>query len=229
MATSVQQQRLLPIDNLILAQFQSRFQQVFDAPCVFANQNDKTQILQRLFSNGESLKYPYAFFTLKNVQHNINSYNSHSMGRRGMVMSVQQSAHQYKTVRILPVNFDVEVHYVTDTFDSVDQGSVIAFTRRWLLARRFGYLKSVVQYGSLRFGIGTTLVDSVAVPTRENILEHEVKYEIQTALTIHGYISEPVTSTIGKMDVINLDERLGLNLKNSVALPVQNMPFPAKE
>lgn len=229
MASIPSAQRLIPIDEMILTGFTSRFQQVFNVQCTFSNQNDRTMIQERIFGKGKPLSYPYSWFRLKSIQHNINTYNSHAMGRRGLTFAVQQAAHQYQTVRILPVNFEVEVHYVTDQFDSVDQGSVSAFARRWLLARRFGYLKTTVQYGKLRFGIGTTLTDTVQIPDRENTLEHEVKYETQVTLIIHGYISEPVTSVVGKMDKINLSQLIGLPVKGAKALPLQNFDFPTDD
>ncbi len=183
----------------------SRFQQTFNCPVAFINQTDKTAILQRIFGQGKQVTYPYAWMVLQSVNLATNTYNSHSMGRRGLTFSVP-SEDRYQTVKVVPVNFEFEVFYTTNQFESVDQGSTVSFIRRWALARRFGYLKSTVKYGNLRFGINTTLAEQLTVPVRENITENETKYEMQAQLTVHGYISEPVVSQVGRIKKINLLE-----------------------
>jgi hypothetical protein len=214
--------RLDPIDSFVLAGFQMRFQQVFNCPCAFINQNDKTKILDRLFGQGKPLTYPYAWFVLTNISANQDSYNPHPLGRRGLIFNVN-SQDTYQTVRVMPTNFEVEVNYVTNKFDSVDQGSVQAFVRRWLLARRFGYLKTSISYGKLKFGINTTLNDTVPIPQRENIVEAETKYDVVSSLVIHGYISEPIPATIGKVNQINLNE--GIQLPNGKVVSTQTFTF----
>lgn len=216
------QQQLIPIDSLVLDGFERRFQQTFNCPAAFINQNDKTKILDRLFGQGNPLTYPYAYFTLLSVSQNVDSYNSHAMGRRGLTFNVS-SKDTYQTVRVMPVNMEVEVNYVTNKFDSVEMGSVQAFIRRWLLARRFGYLKSRLTYGNLQFGIGTTLAESVTVPQRDNVAETETKYDVQVQMTIHGYISEPVVSQIGKINTINVNE--GAQIPGGKVVSMQTLTF----
>lgn len=194
-----------PIDSFVLTGFQQRFQQVFGCKCAFINQNDKTKVLDRLFGEGNPLTYPYAWFVIQNISANHESYNSHPLGRRGITMGINSDS-TYQTVRVMPTNFEIEVNYVTNKFQSVDQGSVLSFIRRWLLACRFGYLKTTVLYGNLQFGIGMTLNDSVPVPQRENITEAETKYDVVTTAVIHGYTSEPVLGMTGKVNKINLNE-----------------------
>jgi hypothetical protein len=218
----VSQQKLIPLDALVLEGFERRFQQVFNCPCAFINQNDRTKILERLFGQGNPLTYPYAWFVIQSVSHNVDSYNSHPLGRRGIVFNVG-AKDTYQTVRILPVNIEVEVNYVTPKFESVDQGSVLSFIRRWLLARRFGYLKSSINYGSLKLGIGMTLNETVPVPQRENITESETKYDVQAQLTIHGYVSEPVVSQTGKINQLNVNE--GVQLPNGKVVSIQTLSF----
>jgi len=205
------QTKIIPIDEMVRAGFQERFQQVFNCKCAFINQNDKTKILDRIFAQGEDLTYPYAWFTIQSVSANNDSYNPHPLGRRGMVLNVASNS-SVNTVRIMPTNFDIEVNYVTNKSDSVEQGSVMAFARRWLLARRFGYLKFSINYGRMNFGIQITLDESVPFPQRENIGEAETKYDVVLHAVIHGYTSEPTLGTQGKVNKINLTE--GIKLAN---------------
>jgi hypothetical protein len=200
-----------PIDSLVLAGFQQRFQQVFGCPCVYINQNDKTKILERVFGQGKDITYPYAWFTIQSLSPNYETYNAHPLGRRGITLNVASQT-TINTVRIMPTVFDIEVNYVTNKAESVGQGSVLAFARRWLLARRFGYLKYTTKYGNMQFGIHVTLDEQVPFPQRENITEAETKYDVVLHAQIKGYTSEPVLGTQGKINKINLNT--GIKLPN---------------
>jgi len=213
------QQVIIPIDDLIFNGFQQRFQQVFSCPCAFINQNDKTKILDRIFAQGTELTYPYAWFTIQSIAANPDSYNAHPLGRRGVTLNVASST-TINTVRIMPTIFDIEINYVTNKSQSVDQGSVMAFARRWLLARRFGYLKYTVKYGNMQFGIHITMDEQVPFPQRENITEAETKYDVVLHAQIKGYTSEPTLGTQGKVNKINLTD--GIKLPNGQVVSLTN-------
>lgn len=215
-------QTITPIDEFILAGFQQRFQQVFDCPCAFINQNDKTKVLDRIFGAGQPLTYPYAWFVIQNLSANTDTYNAHPLGRKGIVMNISSDS-TYQTVRLMPTNFEIEVNYITNKFESVQQGSVMAFARRWLLSRRFGYLKTTVNYGNQRIGIGMTLNDSIPIPQRENITEAETKYDVVTTAIIHGYTSEPMLNTVGKANKVNVN--MGVQVPNGQVVSVQTFTF----
>jgi hypothetical protein len=213
------QTKIVPIDELIREGFIRRFQQVFNCKCAFINQNDKTKILERIFGQGEPLTYPYAWFTINTISANNDSYNPHPLGRRGLTLNVASES-SINTVRIMPTNFDLEINYVTNKSDSVDQGSVMAFARRWLLARRFGYLKFSINYGNLNVGIQITMDENVPFPQRENITETETKYDVVLHCMIHGYTSEPSLGTQGKVNKINLTD--GIRLNNGQVISLTN-------
>lgn len=208
-APCMESTKIQPIDNFVFIGFQQRFQQVFDCnQCLFTNEHEKTKILQRIFGEGEPLEYPYAYFSLTSISANTESYNAHSMMRRGIVINVNNE-NTVQTVRVIPTNFELELHYVTNKFESIDQGSVRAFARRWLLARRAGYLKFNIKYGRLSLGVNLTLPDSISIPSRDNIVEGTTDYDVSVNLTIHGYTSEPILGTYGKTNKINANTSIG--------------------
>lgn len=213
-----------PIDYLVLAGFQERFQQVFGAvKCAYINANDKTRILQKVFGEGQPLEYPYATFEIKRVDDNVESYNPHYLMRRGLVLSVDSNS-TLQTVKVLPTNFEIEIEYTTNKFQSVQQGSVLAFTRRWLHARRGGYLKTSINYGRLQFGIGVTLDPGIDIPSRENVTENETSFKIMCKAIIHGYTSEPVLGVKGKVNQFNVNGAVsGVNGK---VVSTQFFAFP---
>jgi len=213
------------IDYLVLNGFQQRFQQVFGAvKCAFINANDKTKILQRLFGD-TPLEYPYATFEIRRVEENAESYNPHNFLRRGLVLDVASDT-EVRTVRVLPTNFEIEIEYTTNKFQSVEQGSVLAFCRRWLLARRLGYLKTSINYGRHQFGILVTMDPGIDTPSRENVVENETSYKISCRAVIHGYTSEPVLGQKGKVTQFNVNGQVGQ--VNGQIISTQFFAFPQK-
>lgn len=227
---SNQQMVIQPIDALILDKFVKRVSKVFQAKCAFLNANDKTRILNRVFGQGGTLTYPYIYLEILNISANTESYNPHQFARRGVVLQVNTDQ-TVQTVRVIPTNFEIKLTYVTNEFYSVAPGSTLAFARRWLLARRDGWLKESVDYGRLQFGIGVTMADSIPIPQRENVTESETKFETDVSLTLHGYTSEPVLGEIGKVNEFQVNEQVGgtRTTTTPVIVSTQTFAFPEKE
>jgi hypothetical protein len=218
-----------PIDYYILSGFQQRFQQTFGAvKCAYVNSNDKVRILQRVFGQGNEITYPYAYLVIKSQRVNAQSYNAGYLSRRGITINVN-SEDTYQTVRIMPVDYEIECTYVTNKFSSVEQGSVMSFTRRMLMARRNGYLKFSVDYGSKQFGIGVEIDESVSIPIRENITENETSMEITVMATVHGYISEPVLGEKGKIGKFNVSPFDTSTYLSQQIVSTQTFAFPDRE
>lgn len=206
MANQNQQQvTIQPLEELILAGFQSRFQQVFSCLAIYTTSSDKTRLIQRVF-NGKTITYPYAFITLQNISANTNSYNSNSLARNGLI-AYSKNDLAYRT-KLIPTNFEIEIEYVTNKFQGTEAGSVLTFIKRYLFARKNGYLKFNVNYGRLAISVSVTLNNSTNTPVRENLLESESVYKVTNTVTIHGYISEPALGTIGVIQNIEVDAEL---------------------
>lgn len=198
-------QKIKPLEEMVLAGFTKRFTQVFECPCLVTTATDKLKVLERTFS-GKEVTYPYAFVTINTVGPNNESYNAHSLGRRGLLTIVQQD--HAATVRILPANFEVEIEYHVNKYRDFHKDSVLYFLRRWMFARRFGYLKFNISYGRLSTAISLTLGDTPQVPLRENAVENETVYKVTAAATIHGYVSEATLGTQGIITALEIDGRL---------------------
>jgi len=215
----------IPVDQLVLAGFQQRFQQVFNCKCAYTNSHDKTKILDRVFGEGQTLEYPYAHFEIQSVAANKESYSTQMMLRKGLVVTVDSSS-TVQRARVMPANFDLQVTFVTNKFDSVEQGSIIAFARRWVMAYRGGWLKFTINYGRLQFNVAVTMPESVTIPTLENIVETESAYSLVTTTTLHGYISEPVFAQGGKVNAVNVSMSVqGINPKT---ISSQFFAFPTE-
>lgn len=198
---------LKPIDDFVFQGFQQRFKQQFDCPAYLVTTNEQATIAQ-IAKGGEPLTYPYAFITPGTSGPNTESYVANRLARHGLVAVVEDNQLVGHRVRLMPTNFDVEVKYVTNEYQSTKQGSVTAFQRRWLFARRTGSLQYNIRYGRISVGIQVTLSDSVPFTPRENAPDSETAYQVVTSATIHGYISEPVTGTVGIVQQVALQELL---------------------
>ncbi len=194
-----------PIEDFVFEGLARRMSQVFGCRCIHTNANDKTKAIARLFE-GKQVTYPYMFIVLQSLSQNTDSYTTNRLARRGV--SIHSSDSQSHTVRMLPTNFEFEIEYVTNKFKSLEQGSVLSFSRRWLFARRCGYLKFNIKYGRLALWISSTLGDTVAIPSLENKVETETAYKSTVNLTVHGYISEPELGTQGIVQDLRVNEVL---------------------
>ncbi len=188
-----------PVEDFVFEGLSKRVQQVFDCPCMYTTANDKTAVLKRI-SEGRDLQYPYIFMTIQTLSSNPDSYNAHFLARKGIVIAVGET--QSQSVRLLPANFEIELEFVTNKFKGLEQGSVLAYSRRWLFARRLGYLKFNVKYGRLVLPISLTMGDAITVPLLDNKVEAETAYKVTANLTVHGYVSEPELSTQGVLQEV---------------------------
>jgi hypothetical protein len=212
--------KVKPVEDFVFEGLQTRLQQVFGCLCFYTTSNDRTKILARL-TEGEKPEYPFLFITLTNLTHTSDSYNTNQMARRGL--RVKMGDGFMRTVRIMPASFDIEIEYVTNKFQGLEQGSVLAFVRRWMFARRCGYLKFDIRYGTLNLWIAPMMNEQVNIPQLDNKVETETAYKTTATLTMRGYISEPVLGTIGIVENLQVN---GVTMNTDGSMPnSQFFPF----
>lgn len=183
-----------PVETFVFDGLVQRFAQVFGCRAIIVTTTDKTQTLQKMFE-GRPVEYPYAFLSLKTFAADSESYAGNMLARRGVPIAVTDN--KLYSARILPTKFEFEVEFHTNKFNGIEVQTVTGFARRWLFARRCGYLKFNIKYGRVEMPCGTTLDESVAIPTLENKVETEAVYKVTTTMTIKGWSSEPVLGTQG--------------------------------
>ena len=198
---------LQPIDDFVFKGFQQRFQQQFGCEALYVTTNEESIVAQRA-KDGKPLEYPYAFLKIQSTGQSTDTYSSNYLSRRGLIAVVEDNELIAHRVRIIPATFDLEIKYVTNQFKSTAQGSVLAFIRRWLFARRNGALQFNVRYGLLSMGIQIQLSESVPFSPRENAPDNETAYQVVTSATIKGYISEPELGTVGLVQQVALQDVL---------------------
>lgn len=193
-----------PVDSFIREGVARKLTEQFRAPAIFVSAPDALKNLKLMLGNKQP-EYPYIFLRQQSVAPNPDSYNAHRLVREGV--PVQFSKNQFSMARILPVNFMVELTFITNK-QSGDLDSVEGFTRRYLFMRRNGAMSFTVGYGMTSLPITYTLDESVTTSPRENPADAESIYTLVTNLTIHGYISEPSLGTRGRIQDIILSDKV---------------------
>ncbi len=199
--------KIRPIEDFMLEGVEQRFYETFGCLTKVVNAYEKARTLEST-QGGKGLKYPYMFLRLASMSPNTESYSTNAMGRRGLQAVIADDQNQAYTVRVLPVNFAIEVEYYTDQFDLNQDRSALAFGRRWQFARRLGMLKFNIDYARLAFSVGCSMDESITIPDRNNLVESQSHYVITGSCVFHGYISEPVLGTQGIVNEVHTDTQV---------------------
>jgi hypothetical protein len=198
------QQTIEPVDALVKAGFAQQMIRQFRAEASYTTAPDKLKALQQYLGN-KTPTYPYIFLNVQSTAPNNDSYNAHRLSRHGIPVSLNTDNNQIQTARIVPVNFEIEVTFITNKYTG-ELDAVQGFVTRWLFARRNGALQFNVDYGLSQLSISYMLSDNVPTPPRENPADGESVYQVVTTATVHGFISEPELGTRGRVNRIQLAE-----------------------
>lgn len=137
--------------------------------------------------NGKPVAYPYAYLTLNTLAGAEDRQNASSTARRGLMGTVSTDSKRYFKVHFMPADFEVGIELVTNRYEDL-----LRYGNTWMFARRRGWLKFEVAYGSASFGVGVDMDPSVAYPQREADPEGVQEYVMSASLAVRGYISDPV-------------------------------------
>ena len=179
-------QELVPVERLIFDGLQRSFLRVFKAPSVWVTSSDKVKATSRLFG-GKSVSYPYVYLTLNSSTTPEDRQNTSVAARRGMIATVSTDTKRYFRVNFLPEDFEVGVELVTNRYEDL-----LRFNNTWKFARKRGWLKFEVAYGSVSFGVSVLLEPTVSFPQRTAEPDEVQEYVMSSTLTVLGYLSDPI-------------------------------------
>lgn len=191
------QQKISPIENFIITGINQRLYQAFNCPTYLSN--SESWILEAERIRKQVIKPPYIVGQLTSIRANDNFYNSNCLSRRGIVISDLSNNVAYKS-KILPVVYDYDIKYTC-----LDLEKTLWFMKRWLFARRLGYIKFTVKYGKESFGCNIELSDTVQQPQKEQETQGYSNYEVQTSMSVIGFMSEAELITEPKItDIVSV-------------------------
>lgn len=195
------------VDSLVWKGLEMRVTEVFGCSALVSTAYEKVRLLAKR-GEGRQLKYPYAFIIPRTLTGST-VYGSAYLARHGQQFAVTENQESAWTVRLLPAQYQVDIEFYTDRGDLRDEASAFALARRWLFARRLGYLKFNVDYGKLSLPIAVEMDESIQIPERPNQLEQQSEYVLTSSLRLQGWVSEPPVHLTGVVQSVEADATLG--------------------
>lgn len=188
--------KLVPVENHLFDGFQLRFQEVFGAPSVWTTTTDRVRAIDRLFpdKNKNNVQYPYALFKLTSGTLSLERRHNRDLATRGIPVEKSTDENSALYVRLLPMDYTVQIEYITNSFSDV-----LAFTSAWVFAAKQGRLAFQIKYGMSSLDIKSTLEASINYPQREGDSQSAAEYIAEVSVVIEGFTSEPKPF---QMDVI---------------------------
>lgn len=203
------QQIIQPIENFIFNGIVNRLQQTFGCFVLFCNSENK---ILELKQKNPNVRYPYILASLNSVAFTSDFYNSNYLARRGIVIRYADSENALAKIKLMPATFDIKVEYYTDK--NSGDNSVLFFMKRWMFARRLGYLKFNIKYGS-SFACAVQMDESVSQPVKGQETDNSAFYLVEANLQINGFVSEPQILTDGVVNDFAASVRVGNNEQES--------------
>lgn len=197
-----------PLERLCINGIKSKFSQVFNCKNTeVTSAYEKMRILKERKA-GENISYPMAFLKISTLSGATDRYTSPYLARTGVQIVSSDDNTSAISVKVLPANFQIDVEYRTNQFDLDIETSAMAFSRKWLFARRNGKLKFNISYGRVSFLIGSVMDEQVNIPERPGITESAAEYIVTSSLVLQAWISEPQTKIIGTVQKVDVTQAL---------------------
>ncbi len=213
------QATLQPVDFFVKEGLLQKVRQQFKSSAMFVTSNDKLRQLKVVTENNP-VKYPYIFLNVQSWGAASDRYNTNRLSREGVPVKLTAGNNQNQMARVIPVNFEIELTFITNKYDGIGLDCVDGFARRWLFLRRNGGLTFTVNYGLTNFPVTYVVGEMLTIPPRESPTDQEPVYQVVGNLTVQGYISEPVLGTRGRVQQIVLSESIPtLNLPGEQFFP----------
>lgn len=200
------QQIITPIENFIFNGITNKLHQVFGCYVQFSNSENKVQEMLKIRKE-KGIKFPYLFVSLSDTSFTQDYYNSNYLSRHGMTVKVADSGNALAKVKLLPCTFTFKVEYFTDRNDA-SVGSALWFTKRWMFARRLGYLKFNIKYGQT-YSCPVLLDESLSQPTKPQESDAMACYQIDGNFTVNGFVSEAQLLTDGVLTDVVTEMKVG--------------------
>ena len=200
------QQILKPIENFIFNGITNKLHQVFGCYVQFSNSENKMQEMLKIRKE-KGIKFPYLFVSLSETSFTQDYYNSNYLSRHGIVVRVADSGNALAKVKMMPCTFSFRTEFFTDKNDA-SVGSVLWFTKRWMFARRLGYLKFNIKYGKT-FSCPVILDESLSQPTKPQESDTMACYQVEGNFTVNGFVSESQILTDGILTDVVTDFTVG--------------------
>lgn len=181
---------------------QSKLQKSFGCMSAWSTGTDDVKAVARLF-NGSAVVYPYATLKLTGSTLAADRQNLHAASFRGTRVRVSSDGNEGMLVRFLPVDFQVGIRFVTNSFNEV-----LRIQSAWLFCVKDGRFSFDITYGDTTFGVNSLLEQQLSISPREANPDAIPEYVVESTMTVKGFISSPSVETQAIAKTVNVDAYL---------------------
>ena len=151
--------------------------------------NDRMRLAQQaaqLMQKG-TLTFPQVFMRMSTVSgaqdYSSNTYNPVRLYRAGIEVLADDNENSTMRLHLAPAQFNFEVIYQTDSFDTS-----IEFPQRWITGGLRNALNSTIVFAGAYLDIKCVLSTSIDLPELDKSIEIPNYYEISTSVQVQGYV-----------------------------------------
>lgn len=187
---------LPPIEKMVIKGVQEMLAQTFGLTSdriVFFATTDRMKIAEKVAKLHEGLegkvKWPLILLHLNSMslgtEENLHGYNTRSLARHGMYLKASEQKTRLLKAALIPVVMDIEVFYMTDSFDQA-----FAYSAAWLTTAVQNRLNFTVTYSNVGIDVRTQMSTSINTPDREESVEQPNVFEYVSNMRVAGYAND---------------------------------------
>ena len=201
---------VIPMELFIIRGLEKRLTDVFGIKRTkFISSSDRmrlanlmTQMVQQ--AGKVPLEYPFLFIIIQNLAtpETGQNYNARSMRRHGAYGSPTSDQKALNKVNLIPVKFDFEIVYLSDS-----QDKVIKYAKLWLMNAMSNGLNFAFEYDDQPYDVRINMSTSLAIPQSNYSYDQPNMYEFSSTLSADGFMSDEVLveTNIVNQVIFNLD------------------------
>lgn len=188
--------KLPPIERMIVKGVQETLGQTFGlAPerIVFFASTNRMKIAEQVAKLHEGLegkiKWPLLLLHLNSLSlgfvEGMHAYNTKSLARHGMYMKAAESQDRLLKSNLVPIVMDIEVIYMTDSFEQA-----FGYATGWLTNAVHNRMNFTATYMNLGIDVRCEMSPQISTPDREESIDQPNVFEYTSNIKVAGYASD---------------------------------------
>lgn len=200
--------RYPPIHKMCLKGLLQRLSEAFGIPpakIVFFSGTDRMKVAQdqaKLAGSTTGVQWPVLLVHVtgvgSGVTANMHGVNTKALARKGLYTQVAESQLAVRKVGIVASVIELEVFYMTDTFDSA-----FDFACQWVANSIHSRLNFTITYGNVGVDVRSEMSDNVATPDKEASVDQPNYFEYSASIKTAAYISDAHKDADSNIEIIS--------------------------
>lgn len=187
---------LPPIEKMVIKGVQEMLGQSFGLPSeriVFFATTNRMRIAEEVAKLHAGLegkvKWPLLLLHLNSMAagtaEGMHGYNTRSLARHGQYLKASEQKTRLLKTALVPVVMDIEVFYLTDSFDQA-----FGYSSAWITNAVQNRLNFTVTYSNIGVDVRTEMSPSINTPDREESVDQPNVFEYVSNMRVAGYAND---------------------------------------